>query len=80
MCPYIVLDQALGFIIEKIAAICSCLVAHVCFRYVFLLFSFTEEKVLHLNPEQEKDKTHFIEKDVSFGVVVKGSQLDAFSP
>lgn len=34
-------------------------------RYVLKNHSTSEEKVLHLTPEQEKDKTHFTDKDVS---------------
>ncbi|XP_041476759.1 eukaryotic peptide chain release factor subunit 1 [Lytechinus variegatus] len=32
-------------------------------RYVLKNHSSDEEKILHLNPEQEKDKTYFIDKD-----------------
>ena len=34
-------------------------------RYVLKNHASGEEKVLHLTPEQEKDKTHFTDKDVS---------------
>lgn len=34
-------------------------------RYVLKNHATGEEKVLHLTPEQEKDKTHFTDKDVS---------------
>lgn len=35
-------------------------------RYVLKNHTNGEEKVLHLTPEQEKDKTHFTDKEVSF--------------
>jgi len=34
-------------------------------RYVLKNHTNAEEKVLHLTPEQEKDKTHFTDKEVS---------------
>jgi transposase-like protein len=34
-------------------------------RYVLKNHATTEEKILHLTPEQEKDKTHFTDKEVS---------------
>lgn len=34
-------------------------------RYVLKNHTNGEEKVLHLTPEQEKDKTHFTDKEVS---------------
>lgn len=34
-------------------------------RYVLKNHSTGEEEILHLTPEQEKDKTHFNDKDVS---------------
>jgi len=33
-------------------------------RYVLKNHTTAEEKILHLTPEQEKDKTHFTERDV----------------
>lgn len=33
--------------------------------YSNLLFFITEEKILHLRPDQEKDKTYFTDKEVS---------------
>jgi len=33
-------------------------------RYVLKNHTTAEEKILHLTPEQEKDKSHFTEKDV----------------
>jgi len=33
-------------------------------RYVLKNHATTEEKILHLTPEQEKDKTHFTDKEV----------------
>lgn len=33
-------------------------------RYVLKNHTTSEEKILHLTPEQEKDKTHFTERDV----------------
>lgn len=33
-------------------------------RYVLKNHTSSEEKVLHLTPEQEKDKTHFTDKEV----------------
>lgn len=34
-------------------------------RYVLKNHTNAEEKVLHLTPEQEKDKTHFTDKEVN---------------
>jgi peptide chain release factor subunit 1 len=34
-------------------------------RYVLKNHAVAEERVLHLTPEQEKDKSHFTDKDVS---------------
>lgn len=35
------------------------------FRFVLKNHSSGEETILHLTPEQEKDKTHFTDKNVS---------------
>ena len=44
-------------------------------RFVLKNHQTGEEKVLHLNPEQEKDKTHFTDKEVclseSFSSITK---------
>jgi hypothetical protein len=32
--------------------------------FLFLTFNTTEEKILYLTPEQEKDKSHFTDKEV----------------
>ena len=37
--------------------------------YFVSSFPCSDEKVLHLNPEQEKDKTHFVDSAVSFGII-----------
>ena len=37
-------------------------------RYVLKNHTSAEEKVLHLTPEQEKDKTHFTDKEVKFEI------------
>lgn len=39
-------------------------------RYVLKNHATAEEKILHLTPEQEKDKTHFTDKEVSSVVQV----------
>ena len=33
--------------------------------YIMPVWFFSVENILYLKPEQEKDKTHFIDKDVS---------------
>jgi len=38
-------------------------------RYVLKNHTNAEEKVLHLTPEQEKDKTHFTDKEVSIKIM-----------
>ena len=39
--------------------------------YNFLtVVCYTEEKVLHLTPEQERDRTYFMDKDVSHYVYI----------
>lgn len=43
-------------------------------RYVLKNHSSDEEKVLHLNPEQEKDKTYFIDKDTGVELELVESQ------
>lgn len=40
-------------------------------RYVLKNHTNAEEKVLHLTPEQEKDKTHFTDKEVSIKTLPK---------
>lgn len=37
----------------------------------WILITFSEEKVLHLTPEQEKDKTHFTDREVSLNYFMK---------
>ena len=37
-----------------------------------VFYLFTEEKVQHLRPDQEKDRTHFIDKEV-------GKSLEIYS-
>lgn len=39
-------------------------------RYVLKNHTNAEEKVLHLTPEQEKDKTHFTDKEVSIKIIL----------
>lgn len=39
-------------------------------RYVLKNHASSEEKVLHLTPEQEKDKSHFTDKEVSWDTVL----------
>lgn len=34
-------------------------------KYSRLSFGFSDEKTLYLTPEQEKDKSHFTDKEVS---------------
>ncbi|XP_071480416.1 eukaryotic peptide chain release factor subunit 1 [Diadema setosum] len=43
-------------------------------RYVLKNHSSDEEKVLHLNPEQQKDKTYFIDKDTGVEMELVDSQ------
>lgn len=40
-------------------------------RYVLKNHTNAEEKVLHLTPEQEKDKTHFTDKEVSIKIMLE---------
>jgi peptide chain release factor subunit 1 len=40
-------------------------------RYVLKNHTNAEEKVLHLTPEQEKDKTHFTDKEVSIKILLE---------
>ncbi|XP_071946903.1 eukaryotic peptide chain release factor subunit 1 [Antedon mediterranea] len=43
-------------------------------RYTLKNHSTDEEKVLHLNPDQEKDKTHFIDKDTGVELELSENQ------
>lgn len=38
--------------------------ARITLFFSFLTFNTTEEKILYLTPEQEKDKSHFTDKEV----------------
>lgn len=44
-------------------------------RYVLKNHGAGEEKILHLTPEQEKDKTHFTDKEVRLVLLVLNSNL-----
>jgi len=44
-------------------------------RYVLKNHTNAEEKVLHLTPEQEKDKTHFTDKEVSIKNNIKNEKF-----
>lgn len=46
-------------------------------RYVLKNHTNAEEKVLHLTPEQEKDKTHFTDKEVSVGILSGKSEISS---
>lgn len=48
-------------------------------RYVLKNHTNGEEKVLHLTPEQEKDKTHFTDKEVSCDSITQSFILLLFS-
>jgi len=48
-------------------------------RYVLKNHSSAEERVLHLTPEQEKDKSHFTDKEVS-KVEIEGSPQSKTCP
>ncbi|KAG5314466.1 ERF1 factor, partial [Pseudoatta argentina] len=47
-------------------------------RYVLKNHTNAEEKVLHLTPEQEKDKTHFTDKEVSIKTMLEMKNKNKF--
>lgn len=47
-------------------------------RYVLKNHTNAEEKVLHLTPEQEKDKTHFTDKEVSIKIMLEIQNKNKF--
>lgn len=47
-------------------------------RYVLKNHTNAEEKVLHLTPEQEKDKTHFTDKEVSITTMLEMKNKNKF--
>lgn len=45
--------------------------ARITLFFSFLTFNTTEEKILYLTPEQEKDKSHFTDKEVNLSSFCK---------